>query len=162
GTNGKIAVFTSSSSIGDSALTQASGDVTASGNFTVQGGSINIGVASSVDGGVSFYNSLGSHKVTLQAPTSDPASDLVFTLPSADGGNGDCLQTDSNGHLSFNPCTGGAGGGVTSIDGRSGVLTLSNSTGSGGTITLDTAGAATAGIVSTGSQTFGGTKTFNG
>ena len=163
GTANTIDMFTGSgSTIGDSALSQASGDLTASGNFLIQGGNLSLGEGGTTDGALVFYNSLGTHKVTLKAPTSDPAADLAFTLPSADGGNGDCLKTNGSGNLTFAACTGGAGGGVTSLDTQTGVLTLANSSGSGGVITIDTAGAAQAGLVSTGAQTFAGAKSFNG
>lgn len=42
----------------------------------------------------------GSNTVTLQAPAAI-ATDVVFTLPNADGSNGQVLQTDGSGNLSF-------------------------------------------------------------
>ena len=43
----------------------------------------------------------GGNKVTLSAPTSNPASNITFKLPQADGSAGQVLQTDGNGNLSF-------------------------------------------------------------
>ena len=43
----------------------------------------------------------GGNKVTLSAPDSNPASNITFKLPQADGSAGDLLQTDGSGGLSF-------------------------------------------------------------
>ena len=44
-------------------------------------------------------NSSGGGSVTLQEPTT--ASNLTFTLPAADGTNGQVIQTNGSGVLSF-------------------------------------------------------------
>ena len=49
---------------------------------------------------INFLHS-GGNKVTLTTPTSNPASNITFKLPQADGGTGDILQTDGSGALSF-------------------------------------------------------------
>jgi hypothetical protein len=49
---------------------------------------------------INFLHS-GGNKVTLTTPTSNPASNITFKLPQADGGSGDILQTDGSGALSF-------------------------------------------------------------
>lgn len=71
--------------------------------------------------------------------------------------------------FSWSPIKGGGGGGVSSIDGLTGALTLVagqgisiSAGGSAITIAGVTATASVAGIVTTGSQTFAGAKTFNG
>lgn len=74
------------------------------------------------------------------------SSNLTLYLPTADGSNGDCLMTDGTGNLSFQSCTGGAGGGVTSLNGLAGVLTLNNASGSGSHITINDASTAQKGI----------------
>ncbi len=148
GTSGKIAKFTAGGAIGDSTLSESGSTLTASGNIIIQGSNaLALGTSSSIDGSIKFYNSLGAHTVTLQAPAADPLADLTFKLPSSYGGNGDCLLSNGIGGLSFSACTGGAGGGVTNLDSQTGVVTLANSSGSGGTVTIDDASTAQKGIV---------------
>jgi hypothetical protein len=147
GTSGTIAIFTGTGSIGNSTLTQSASTVTASGNVVIQGpNSLSLGTASTNTGSIMFNNSTNANTLVLQAGAT--STNLTFTLPTADGGNGSCLQTNGSGVLSFAACTGGTGGGVTSLDGLIGVLTLNNSSGSGSTITIDNAKAdgATKGI----------------
>ena len=43
----------------------------------------------------------GGNKVTLSAPASNPASDVTFKLPNADGSTGQAMVTDGNGAFSF-------------------------------------------------------------
>ena len=43
----------------------------------------------------------GGNSVSLTTPTSNPASNLTFKLPQADGSAGQILQTDGNGNLSW-------------------------------------------------------------
>jgi hypothetical protein len=117
GTSGAIAMFTGLGyTIGNSALTQASGNLTDSGNLAIQG-----------TGGLTIGS--GSATVTIKAPAS---GNSVFTLPSSAGTNGQCLITDGSGNLSFSSClsgSSGGSGGVVSLDGLSGTLNLSQGTG---------------------------------
>lgn len=55
----------------------------------------------------------GSNYVALQAPATI-ASDITWTLPSADGTSGQFLSTDGSGTLSWATASGGGGGGGTS------------------------------------------------
>ena len=60
--------------------------------------------------------------VVLQAPEAI-STDVTFTLPETDGTNGQVLQTDGSGNLSFATVSGGGGGGMTqtpffSVSGR--------------------------------------------
>ncbi|MEK7594902.1 MAG: hypothetical protein AAB436_04675, partial [Patescibacteria group bacterium] len=145
GTSGKLAKFTGAGSIGDSTITESGSTVTASGNVVIQGaGSLSLGTASTNTGSIAFYNSTNGNTVTLQAGVS--GSNFSLTLPTSAGSNGDCLQTTGGGVLVFAACTGGAGGGVTSLDGEVGILTLANSSGSAGTITIDNASTSQKGI----------------
>ncbi len=82
-------------------------------------------------------------------------------MPSADGNNGDCLVTDSSGGLSFQSCTGGAGGGVTSINSQTGVVTIANSSGFGGVVTIQDASTAQKGLAQFNSTNFSGSGTIN-
>ena len=43
----------------------------------------------------------GGNSVSLTTPTNNPASNLTFKLPQADGSAGQVLQTDGNGNLTF-------------------------------------------------------------
>ena len=43
----------------------------------------------------------GGNKVSLTTPASNPASDLTFKLPQADGSSGQALVTNGSGALSF-------------------------------------------------------------
>ena len=43
----------------------------------------------------------GGNSVSLTTPTSNPASNLTFKLPQADGSAGQVLMTDGNGNLSW-------------------------------------------------------------
>jgi len=57
---------------------------------------------SAVAGGIEFYEDTdtGTNYIALQAPSS-VASNVSFTLPSADGTSGQVLQTNGSGVLSF-------------------------------------------------------------
>ncbi|MDL2342516.1 MAG: hypothetical protein QFB87_05585, partial [Patescibacteria group bacterium] len=149
GTAGKLTKFSGTGTVTDSSLSESGTTVTAVGNVVIQGAnSLSLGTATTANGSVTFYGAAGTRSVTLQAPSSDPASNLVFKLPSAYGSANDCLKSDGLGGLSFVGCTGGAGGGVTSLDGQTGVLTINNTTASAGAITINNAKAdgATKGI----------------
>jgi hypothetical protein len=43
----------------------------------------------------------GGNGVIIAAPSSNPASDVTFTLPSADGSASQVIKTDASGNLSF-------------------------------------------------------------
>ncbi len=59
-----------------------------------------LGVSSSTEGQLLFYNSLTSSTVTLQGSTSTPRS-FTLTLPNSTGTAGQSLVTDGNGNLSW-------------------------------------------------------------
>ena len=84
---------------------------------------------------VRFADSDSSNYVALQAPAT-VASNVTFTLPSADGSNGQVLQTDGSGTLSFVSATGA----VTSVGGQTGAVTYATSwaVGTGATAATNT------------------------
>lgn len=67
-----------------------------SANLTWDGSNVQIGA----QGDLRFADSDSSNWVALQAP-STVASNVTFTLPSADGSSGQVLQTNGSGTLSF-------------------------------------------------------------
>lgn len=67
-----------------------------SANFTWDGSNVQIGA----QGDLRFADSDSSNWVAFQAP-STVASNVTFTLPSADGTSGQVLQTNGSGTLSF-------------------------------------------------------------
>lgn len=69
--------------------------IDSSGNVTIQG-----------QGDLRLADSDSSHYVALQAPGT-VASNVTFTLPSADGTNGQLLQTNGSGTLSFTTVSAG-------------------------------------------------------
>ncbi len=158
GTTNYLALFSGTSSIGNSTVSQSGSTLTATGNLVLQGAnSLAVGTASTNAGSIAFYNTAGANTVSIQAPNANPGSNLVLRLPSSDGGNGDCLKTDSAGNLSFGTClsgSGGGGSGVISLDGLSGTLTISNATGSGSNITIDDATTTARGIASFNASNF--------
>lgn len=135
GTTNKLAKFTAGQTVGDSSISDDGTTVTVGASQIIQGASgLTIG-NSGVDGVLSFKNGSNSNVLTLQSGAT--TSDLTFTLPTGDGSNGDCLQTNGAGVLAFSACTGGAGGGVTSINTLTGVL---NVVGTANQISVSSAG----------------------
>ena len=49
---------------------------------------------------IKLKHSLGNSSI-IAAPSSNPASDVIFRLPNADGSDGQVLKTDGSGNLSF-------------------------------------------------------------
>ena len=84
---------------------------------------------------VRFADSDSSNYVALQAPAT-VASNVTFTLPSADGSSGQVLQTDGSGVLSFAT----ASGAVSSVGGQTGAVTHATTwaVGTGATATTNT------------------------
>ena len=84
---------------------------------------------------VRFADSDSSNYVALQGAATI-ASNVTFTLPSADGSSGQVLQTDGSGTLSFAT----ASGAVTSVGGQTGAVTYATSwaVGTGATATTNT------------------------
>ncbi|NDC96487.1 hypothetical protein EB077_14375, partial [bacterium] len=104
--------------------------ISASANFTggltVQGvAGVTLGVGSTASGQLVFKNSTNANNTTLSSGT--PSGNIAFTLPSTTGSNGQCLQTNGSGVLSFVNClsgSGGGSGGVTGLNGLSGALSI--------------------------------------
>ena len=65
--------------------------------------SVNVGIPGTGVGSIVFGNGTNSNTFTLQSGTT--ASNLTFTLPTADGSSGYCLKTNGSGVLSFAACS---------------------------------------------------------
>ncbi|HVI69132.1 MAG TPA: hypothetical protein VM581_01615, partial [Magnetospirillaceae bacterium] len=135
GTAGTIPMFTAAQNIEDSILTQAGGTITVGGNLSVTGG-ITLATPLSVASGGTGANNLTTNGVIIGNGTS-PLGSVTS------GGAGLCLMS-TGGAPAFSVCPGG--GGVTSLNGLNGILTLANASGGGSTITIDDASTAAKGI----------------
>ncbi|MEI9913654.1 MAG: hypothetical protein WDN66_01455 [Candidatus Saccharibacteria bacterium] len=152
GTAGDLAVFSGGGgSIANSANISESGStVTDSGNLSIQGNTgLTLGVASSQTGLATFNNGTNNYTTTLQSGVPGSSS-LTFTLPTSEGGSGQCLTTDGsvNGVLSFATCLSGSGpgGGVASLNSLSGAIAIADATGSGSTVTIQNASTSALGL----------------
>ncbi|HUD06984.1 MAG TPA: hypothetical protein VMR34_03795 [Candidatus Saccharimonadales bacterium] len=127
-------------------------------------GYLTLGLASTTPGEIIFNNGSGSHTVTLEAPTSNPGSSYILSLPSTAPSTSQCLETDSStaSQLDFTSCGGSGVTTVGTIDGGT-----DNSNGayisiSGTTIYMQTASTSNVGLINTGTQSIAGNKTFTG
>lgn len=140
GTANKLAKFSAAQNIVDSSITDDGATVTVAVGQVIQGTSgLTIGTTG-VNGQLVFKNSSNANTLTLQSGVT--TGNLTLTLPTGDGSNGNCLKTNGAGALAFAACTGGPGGGVTSVNALSGTLNLVgtanqiNVSSAGDTITL--------------------------
>lgn len=105
------------------------GGLTVSGAVTIQGASaLTLGTSGANDGAILFHTAAaGGNTVTLQAPATNPAANIVLKLPANGGSSGQCLQTGggNTATLSWAACTTG-----------SGTTTLDNAYTNGNTISL--------------------------
>lgn len=106
----------------------------------------------------------GSNYVGFKAPDS-VGSSLIWTLPSDEGTASQCLTTNGSKTLLFDNCVGSLNGltGVTqtfAVDSSGSDFTISSS-GTTHTFSIPDAGSSTRGLVTTGTQTLAGAKTFS-
>jgi hypothetical protein len=162
--NGSTADFLNFQNNGTSELRVTSGGNLTAGTLAAVSATFSNGLtlgtsgpASGIAGSIAFKNATDGKTVTLQG--SDPTASYTLTLPQTSGSNGDCLESQGGGVLTFAACTGGTGGGVTSINTTgTGVVTIQgtaneiNINTTGATLTLSTPQA----IDSTATPTFGG------
>lgn len=79
---------------------------------------LNLGVASTAYGAMTFFTGATAHTTTFTVGS--VPIDVTFTWPTQDGSNGDCLVTDGAGHWHFASTCGGAAGGINSLNGQTG------------------------------------------
>ncbi len=142
GTANRVAKFTSGQNIADSSISDNGTTVTVNGNvnLAVQGTNVTVGVGSSRTGSIILNNSTNNNTVTVQSGAT--GASYALTLPTAVGATNQCLKAQNGtGTLFWDNCEGGAGGtsGVSSLNGLTGGLTISNASGAGSTITINNA-----------------------
>ncbi|HEY4964701.1 MAG TPA: hypothetical protein VIH90_08495, partial [Candidatus Saccharimonadales bacterium] len=148
GTAGDVAVFTGPGNIGNSSyLSEAGGAVNIAGNLnvgTTGSGTLTVGVANTVNGLIKIANSTNSNLITIQQAVA-PSSAVTLSLPNTSGtfavsAASPLVLNATTGALTCPSClSSGGGSGVVSVDGLTGTLTVSDSTGSGTTVSINRA-----------------------
>ena len=139
GTVGRIAKFTGAQTIADSLLSESGVTVTVGGNLNVTG-ALTLATPLAVAQGGTGAASLPLNGVVIGQGTGP----LIAVTA---GAPGECLLSTA-GAPAFGACPGGGGGGVTSLNGLTGVLTIANASGVGSTVTINDATTAAKGIAS--------------
>jgi len=137
GTAGQVALFTGAQAIGDSVISQSGTTVTVTGDLNVSGGAT-LGTPLGVTNGGTGANTLAANGVLV-----GNGAGVINSVTAASAGL--CLVSTA-GTPAFASCSGG--GGVTSLDGLTGALTIANSTGSGSAVTINDATTGSKGIAS--------------
>lgn len=138
GTPGHIPLFTASQNIEDSIITQSGLTVTISGDLSVVTGGLSLSNALTVSNGGTGTNSLALNGILVGQGTG-PIGSVTS------GAAGLCLLSTS-GMPTWGVCPGGSG--VTTLNGLSGALNISNASAAGSTITIDNASTSSKGIAS--------------
>ncbi|HEY5667537.1 MAG TPA: hypothetical protein VIR03_00060 [Candidatus Saccharimonadales bacterium] len=138
GTNGVVPLFTGSQNIENSIISQAGMTVTISGDLSVVTGGLSLANALTVSNGGIGTTSLAGNGVLVGNGTAAVSS-------VAAGSAGLCLLS-TVGAPAWGACP--ASGGVVSLNGLSGALSLANASAAGSTITIDNASTTVKGIAS--------------
>lgn len=96
GTPGVIPVFTGTSAIGDSTLSESGGNLSATGDLTLQGGDLTLGVASTTNGSLILQNATNAFTTTISG-ANQTAGSATISLPDTVGvADTFCLDTLGN------------------------------------------------------------------
>jgi len=120
-----------------------------------QRGKVGLGTAGT-ESGILEINGVTSGTITIQPAAA--AGTYTLTLPTTDGASGEFLQTNGSGVLTW--VAGGSG--VTTMAAIGSSPNANGATISGSTLNLEPASASFGGVVTTGTQTIAGNKTFTG
>lgn len=134
GTNGRIAKFTSAQNIENSLLSESGTVVTVNGDLGVTG-NLSLTNALSVSNGGTGATSLTNNGVLV--------GQGAGALTAVTGSPGQCLLATA-GAPSFGVCPGA--GGVVSINGQTGAVTIANASAAAGTVTINNASTSQKGI----------------
>jgi hypothetical protein len=137
GTATFLPVFDAAQNLTNSIISQpSSSNINIGGTLAVtDGNSLVLGTSSVAGktGAIVFKNETNGNTVTLQSGSgvNAPGTSFALSLPVADSAG--CLKSDGAGQLSFTTClTGsGSGGGVSSLNGNSGPVTITGDAGNG-------------------------------
>lgn len=138
GTTGTLPLFTGTQNIESSIIAQSGLTVTITGDLSVVTGGLSLSNALTVSNGGTGVQSLAGNGVLVGNGTA-PLSSVTA------GSAGLCLLSTA-GAPTWSVCP--SGGGVASLNGLTGGLSLSNASGSGSTITIDNASTVSKGIAS--------------
>lgn len=139
GTPNAIAKFTGAQTIADSLLSDDGAVVTVGGDLAVTG-AITLSAPLTVASG-----GTGAASLALDGVLVGQGTGAIVAVTSA--APGECLLSTA-GTPAFGVCPGSGGSGVSSLNGLTGGLNISNATGSGATITIDDASTSAKGIAS--------------
>ncbi|MGH9857468.1 MAG: beta strand repeat-containing protein, partial [Acidobacteriota bacterium] len=122
---------------GGSVTVNVSDNPTFAGDVVIQGGGLTVGKAAQ-PATLDLHDGDGE---TIALALPDVSASYTLTLPTAVGSANQCLKAQNGtGTLFWDNCLGGAGAGITSIDGQTGPsVSINNATGAGNVITIDNA-----------------------
>jgi hypothetical protein len=144
GTSGRLVKFTGAQTVGDSLISESGITVTVTGDLSVVTGGLSLSNALTVSNGGTGATSLALNGVIVGQGTG-----ALTSVTS--GGPGLCLMSTA-GAPNFAACPGG--GGVTSLNGLTGAISIANASGAGATVTIDDATTSSKGITSFNSTNF--------